>query len=106
MSDTPKLSNPRVHVIMDDGSEWDAQTRNPDLLAYERTATKHKWAAAGDSPVQWLTFIAWRAGLREGHIPPSMTWDAFSSTECAEVSNPDGRAATPVDPTPPEVGTG
>lgn len=107
MTDRPKLTNPRCHVVMMDGSEWDAQTMNPDLLAFERTATKHKWPSPADSPVQWLTFIAWRAGLREGHIPPSMTWEAFSTSECMEVSNPEGRAGnTPVVPTLPEVGTG
>ena len=93
-----KLSNPRVHVIMVDGSEWDAQTLNPDLMAYERTAVKHKWPTPADAPVSWLTFIAWSAGKREGHLPASMLWEQFSQTECAEVSNAD-EAGTKVDPT-------
>lgn len=96
-----KLSNPRVHVIMVDGSEWDAQTLNPDLMAYERTAVKHKWPTPAESPVSWLTFIAWSAGRREGLIPSTMLWEQFSQTECAEVSNADGSetAGTRVDPT-------
>lgn len=104
MTDRPKLSNPRVHVVMMDGAEWDAQTYNPDLLAYERTATKHKWPPANESPVQWMTFVAWKAGLREGHLAPGVTWEAFSADLCAEVTNPDARAGA-VDPTQPEVGT-
>ena len=43
MSDSPALKNPRVHVIMADGAEWDAQTQNPDLMRYERTAGKNGW---------------------------------------------------------------
>lgn len=106
MSDKPAFSNPRVHVLMMDGSEWDAQTMNPDLLKFERTAVRHKWPKPGDSPVMWLTFIAWAAGVREGHIPSSMTWEQFSQELCAEVTNPDGKAAgTPVDPIPPGVDT-
>lgn len=91
-----KFNNPHVFVKMLDGSEWDAQTLNPDLLRFERTATKHKWPSPSASPVTWLTFIAWAAGIREGQLPASMTWDQFT-VECAEVSNPDGQET--VDPT-------
>ena len=102
MTDSPALKNPRVHVIMADGGEWDAQTLNPDLLRYERTAGKNGWAPAQKSPVQWLTFVAWRAGLREGHLPKDMTWERFSEEECLEVSNP-GQVTAP--PIPPELDT-
>jgi len=106
MADRPTLNNPRVHVVMADGAEWDAQSINPDLLRYERTAAKYKWPGPSSSPVTWLTFMAWAAGTREGHIPPSMTWEQFSRTECVDVTNPDGKAAPPaVDPTDPEVDT-
>lgn len=88
------LKNPRVHVIMADGAEWEAQTMNPDLLRYERTGSKNGWPPAQKSPVQWLTFVAWRAGLREGHLPTSVTWEQFSEELCVEVSNP-GAAAIP-----------
>ena len=102
----PKLNNPRVHVIMADGAEWDAQSLNPDLLRYERTAGKHKWPTAQVQPVTWLTFMAWSAGQREGHIPPAMTWEQFSLTECVDVTNPDGKGAGPaVDPTHPAPDT-
>jgi hypothetical protein len=82
------MSNPHVYVTMLDGSEWDAQTLNPDLLRFESTAAKHKWPPPSVSPVTWLTFLAWSAGQREGHVPASMTWDVFRG-ECAQVSNPD-----------------
>lgn len=104
MTDQAKYSNPRVHVVMMDGAEWDAQTLNPDLLRFERTAARHKWTAPGVSPVTWLTFLAWSAGLREGHIPSSMTWESFSQSECAEVTNPDNQDDS-VDPTSPDPDT-
>jgi len=87
---------------MADGAEWDAQTMNPDLMRFERTAGKNGWPPAQKSPVLWLTFVAWRAGLREGHIPESMTWERFSEEEWLEVSNPGAAAVTP---TPPELDT-
>lgn len=106
MSDSPTFNNPRVHVLMMDGAEWDAQTLNPDLLKFERTAVRHKWPKPGESPVMWLTFIAWAAGVREGHIPSTLTWEQFSQEECAEVTNPDGKSAGPsVDPTQPGADT-
>jgi hypothetical protein len=106
MTDQPAITNPRVHVVMADGSEWDAQTLNPDLLRFEATAGKHKWAGPAESPMRWLTFLAWRAGLREGHIPPDLLWEEFSENGprlALQVSNP---ADQPVDPTRPAPGTG
>lgn len=90
------LKNPRVRVIMADGAEWEAQAQNPDLLRYERTAGKNGWPPAQKSPVLWMTFLAWRAGLREGHLPASVTWESFSEELCVEVSN---AGAPDVDPT-------
>lgn len=99
------FNNPRVHVVMVDGAEWEAQTLNPDLLRYERTAVKYKWPGPSVSPVTWLTFMAWSAGQREGHLPASVTWEQFSRELCAEVTNPDKGDGTPVDPTGPVLDT-
>lgn len=102
MGDRP-YRNPRIDVRMMDGGEWTCQSLNPDILKYERTAAKHKWPAYNASPMSAMTFLAWSAGQREGHIPKSMTWEEFSDELCAEVASAD---AVPVDPTPPEPGTG
>ena len=103
----PQLLHPLVHVIMADGAEWEAQTDNRDVLRWESTAPKHKWPVSpGDSPMKWLTFLAWRAGLREGCIPQDLLWEEFSENGprvALQVSNP---ADVPVDPTPPGAGTG
>lgn len=94
------FNNPLCTVMMMDGTEFEVQTLNPDLLRFERTAVKHKWAGPSESPVNWLTFIAWAAATREQLIPKTMTWEVFSE-QCAEVRNP--RGAVAVDPTDPGV---
>lgn len=93
-----KYSNPLVHVVMADGSQWQAQTFNPDLLRYERTASKHEWGGPQREPVSWLTFLAWSAGRREHHIPTDVTWEQFRDELCLQVSSP---SSTPVPPTGP-----
>ena len=94
-------TNPYVEVIMADGSTWSAQTYNPDMLRYERTARKHDWPGPSKEPFNFITFLAWSAGRRERHIPLDMTWEQFADTECLQVSSP---SATPVPPTGVETG--
>jgi hypothetical protein len=100
MGDKP-YANPRVAVRLADGAEWTAQSLNPDLLRYERAAAKHKWPTPSASPVWWMTFLAWSAGQREGHILKSVTWEEFSEDLCVEVRNPDAAGAVAVPPTVP-----
>lgn len=87
MADTPRLKSPRLEVTLDDGTALEVQTTNPDLIAYERTARKHKWAAPGDAPLTWLTFLAWHALRREHLIPTELGWDSFADERCLGVSN-------------------
>jgi hypothetical protein len=103
MADTPAITNPLVEVTMVDGSTWTAQTYNPDMLRYERTSAKHGWGGPGKEPFRFITFLAWSAGRREGHIPTSLTWEQFSEEECLSVSAPNG---TPVPPTSPALEAG
>ena len=102
MADVPKLRSPVVRVIMDDGADWEVQTRNPDLLQWDWTSTRHRWGKADDMPMVWLTFIGWAASKREGLT--GLTWDEFQK-QAAEVTtvDPDGDA---VDPTNPGHGDG
>ena len=103
MADQPPITNPLVQVTMRDGAVWQAQTYNPDMLRYERTASKHQWAGPTREPFRFLTFLAWSAGRREGHIPTTLTWEQFSEDECMSVEAPN---STPVPPTPPGVDPG
>lgn len=98
-----QFTNPYVEVIMADGSTWSVQTYNPDMLRYERTARKHEWPGPSKEPFAFVTFLAWSAGRRAGHIPQTMTWEQFSETECLQVSSPNGMA---VPPTGPATATG
>lgn len=102
MADAPgrngKWTNPYVNVVLADGTEFGVQAFNPDLVRYERTASKHGWPGPDKEPVTWLTFLAWSAGRREKLIPADLSWETFNTETCLQVSSP---SATTVPPTPP-----
>lgn len=100
MSSTPKLTNPYVDVLMADGSTWGVQTYNPDLVRYERTASKHEWGGPGKEPVTWLTFLAWSAGRRAGHVSTDVTFEQFRDELCLQVSSPNSDTVGPTGPAP------
>ena len=106
-----KLTTPRLEVTLDDGRVLIVQTANPDMLAYDRTASKHGWPALNKAPILYLTFVAWAALRRQGVIDKSMTWDAFSERHALEVraapadgDQPEGE--TTQDPTPEALDLG
>ena len=82
---SPKLSTPRLHVVMVDGAEHDVQALNVDLVAWDRDRAKHKWPGPQDAPFVWLNYLAWHVLTREG-IVPAMTLREFESA-AAEVSS-------------------
>jgi hypothetical protein len=92
-----QYTNPYVEVIMADGSTWSAQTYNPDMIRYERTARKHDWPGPSKEPFAFITFLAWSAGRREGHIPTSLSWEDFADRECLQVSSPNATAVPPTE---------
>lgn len=106
MTDTPQLRNPRFLVVMADGATWTVQSLNQDMLRWESTATKHKWPPFNQTPMRWNTFLAYRASLREGLIPPDLLWEEFSENgpRLALSVFPEGED-TPVDPTRPVADT-
>lgn len=102
MADRPKLSSPTIAVIMVDGSEWTVQSLNIDMLKWERYAIKNRLPVnPGGAPVNWLTYLAWSAGGREGHITADVTWPRFEQELCASVAADDTPAAAVADPTGP-----
>jgi hypothetical protein len=101
---------PGMTVTLDTGESWHVSTGNRDLIAWDRTAPKHRWPAFKDAPFLWVTFLAWHASRRQGLLPdPKMTYEAFEAA--ADQIDPDddepdddtddGAAAGEVDPTPP-----
>jgi hypothetical protein len=104
VADRPALKNPRVHIIMADGAEWDVQTLNADIIRYEDTALKHKWPTMTQSPQRWTTFLGYRASIREGLIPQDLRWEEFFENGPRVAVSVFVSDDVPVDPTPPEPG--
>jgi hypothetical protein len=105
MDDDHRLTTPRIEVTLDDGTTFVVQALNPDLVRWDRQASKLGWPKMSDAPFLWLTFLAWSAAKREGAIPADLSWEVFGDTRCVQV-----RALTNelgdldgVDPTPREV---
>lgn len=96
MTDRPPLVNPRLRVVLDDGTDQEIQVTNPDLIRWDRTRAVKKWPSAQDAPIWWLTFIAWAALTRESTI--AMKYEEFE-TRAVVVQNLQTRPEDVVDPT-------
>lgn len=100
--DKAGLALPRLRVTVADGTEYEVQAYNPDLLAFEDTAAKHRWKGPADAPFRWLTFLAWSASRRAGHIDNTVTWEQFAATTL-QVRNLENDTANPTREAP-EIG--
>jgi hypothetical protein len=98
-----RLTIPRVEVTLDDGTTYEVQAMNPDLIRWDRMAAKNGWPGPTTAPFLWLTFIAWSASKRSGAIPADMTWEVFGDERCIQVRNLTNELEPTdgVDPTPP-----
>jgi hypothetical protein len=73
------------------------QALNPDLLRFEDTAARHKWAGPSVAPFRWLTFLAWAASKRTRLT--ELTWEDFAATtQQVENLNREDTTATPTPP--------
>lgn len=101
MAVKPRMVAPLCVVVMDDGSQFEVQSTNWDLLSYERYARAHKWPPANEAPMETATFVAWHALRREALVPQELTYDQFTMAALSIET----RGAT-VDPTQeaPEAG--
>lgn len=95
MSDRPRLSTPRLRVVMDDGAEFTAQALNVDLLAWDRERARAGWAPAQDAPIVWLNYLAWSALRREGSLPRELSLREFES-KALEVTAQDDEPVNPM----------
>lgn len=98
MADRPRLTTPRLRVVMDDGGEHEVQALNIDMLAFDRERAKRKWPTAQDAPFVWLTFLAWSAMRREGVVPDMSLSDFEAHALQVEAQDDDT-----VNPTKPEA---
>jgi hypothetical protein len=91
------LSIPRLLVTPADGAPYEVQALNPDLLRFEDTAARHKWAGPSVAPFRWLTFLAWAASKRTRLT--ELTWEDFAATtQQVENLNREDTTATPTQP--------
>jgi hypothetical protein len=102
-----RLWTPRVEVLLDTGELLEVQCLNADLLAWDRTASKHGWPSLRDAPIMWMTFIAWSALRRTGQLA-DVKWEDFSERRCEAVRNLSEDEGTDdgVDPTPQSLALG
>lgn len=63
-----RLTTPRLRVQLDDGTEHDVQTMNPDAIRFDVTRGRKGWPDSKDAPLLWATFLAWAAMRREGKL--------------------------------------
>lgn len=104
-----RIPTPRLWVWLDEDSPPElVQSTNVDMVEAERVARQHKWGSMSESPLLYLTFIAWSAMRRSGKLPDGMTFETFRSSTAAvqdaddDDDDPDGDGS----PTPPDPGSG
>lgn len=116
-----QLSTPRVRVLIEqpDQDEYlqiDVQTDNRDMVQWDATRPRRGWAMGSESPVLWMTFLAWHAIRRTGGVPGYQVPESFDefSQVCVATIPIDaqgepvraGAAGPAADPTPPGLGPG
>jgi len=108
MADRPDLTAPLVRVTLADGTQYDVQCANPDLVRFDMTRGRMHWPEMREAPFLWLTFVAWAASKREHLIPEDVTWEAFNETDCVgiEALNVDVSEVGPASPTQPGLEPG
>lgn len=97
--DKTGLALPLLRVMAADGSTYQVQAYNPDLIAFEETAAKHRWKGPSEAPFRWLTFLAWSASRRTGVIDQTVSWDSFSASTL-QVRNMESATANPTQEAP------
>lgn len=88
---TPKLSTPRLHVVMSDGAEHDVQALNVDLVAWDRHRARHGEPLPSDAPFVWLNFLAWHVLVKREGIVPGLTLRQFEE-QAIEVTSAEAEA--------------
>ena len=102
MTDQIKLPTPLIAVVMEDGAEFQVQSYNRDMLAWDRNRAKRGWPSADVAPWVFLNFIAWHAATREGLIPKlSLTEFEDAALAVQPVKDDDGQESA-ADPTRPD----
>jgi len=73
-----RLSAPLIRVLLEGREDVvEVQTRNPDLVLWDRTRAKHHWPKFDEAPFLWLTFLSWAACRRLGET--DLTYEKFEA---------------------------
>lgn len=73
--DDQVLKGQRIHVELEDGTEFTVRVTNRDYIRWDKTAPKRKWGNFRDVPFRFATFLAWSAANRDGLTP--LTFEQF-----------------------------
>jgi hypothetical protein len=78
---TVKLGTPRLRVVVTEDADEAVmlQTTGADQVAAEVVARRHKWGKIEESPMTWLSYMAWHGLQRKGLLDKSITWEAFTA---------------------------
>jgi len=79
---TVKLGTPRLRVVITEDADEAVilQTTGSDQVAAEAVARRHKWGSIQESPMTWLSFMAWHGLQRKGLLDKAVTYEAFNAT--------------------------
>lgn len=80
MADKPRLDTPHIRVTLTDGTEYEVQTINADMVMFDLERAKRHWPALTDAPILWITYLAFAALRRDGTIPASVLFDSWVTT--------------------------
>lgn len=98
MPDTePRLTTPRVRVVMDNGTVHTVQILNIDMVEFDRQRGRHReWPSVEDGPMHYQTYVAWHA-LTRLNLIAKINFNEFCE-RALEVTQADEDGD--VDPTP------
>jgi len=55
-----------VRAQLAGGEDFTVRVSNRELVAWDMTRGKRQWPAQADAPILHLTFVTWKAAVREG----------------------------------------
>lgn len=87
---------------MADGTDYEVEVMNPDLVRYDVVRTSKKWGTAQDAPILWLTYVTWCAMSRGKLLAGPMPWEVFER-DALKIRRTGSVVA---DPMSPELGPG
>lgn len=109
------LVTPRLEILLaphpdavpgvDEPIAHEVQVLNKDLVEWDKERVRHKWPEMAQAPALWATYVAWRAGQRDG-FAKDMTLPQFEAAAWQVKLADDSTVDDEVDPTLRDPGPG